>query len=83
MMAMPDQIEEIYQMIMASPFSSSLSSKLDESLSRLRLEDELQQELNDDLHDSVPSLPDRPPVKLVAVPGDNVKKMPTPVANSK
>ena len=83
MMAMPDQIEEIYQMIMAAPFSSSLSSKLDESLSRLRLEDELQQELNDDLHDSVPSLPERPAVKAVAVPADNVKKMPTPIANSK
>jgi hypothetical protein len=80
MMAMPDQIEEIYQMIMASPFSSSLSSKLDESLSRLRLEDELQQELNDDLHDSIPSLPERPPVKLAV---DNVRKMPTPVTNSK
>ena len=80
MMAMPDQIEEIYQMIMAAPFSSSLSSKLDESLSRLRLEDELQQELNDELHDTIPALPERPAVKLAV---DNVRKMPTPVANSK
>jgi hypothetical protein len=84
MMAMPDQIEEIYQMIMAAPFSSSLSSKLDESLSRLRLEDELQQELNDDLHDSIPTLPVRPAV-AAAVPAaaGNVKKMAAPVSGSK
>lgn len=74
MMAMPDQIEEIYQMIMAAPFSSSLSSKLDESLSRLRLEDELQAELDDELHQSIPSLPDRP-LAAPVVAAANVKKM--------
>ncbi len=79
MMAMPDQIEEIYQMIMAAPFSSSISSKLDESLSRLRLEDELEQELNDDLHDNIPSLPERPaPVSVLPV-----RKLPTPLTASK
>jgi hypothetical protein len=61
MLAMPDQIEEIYQMIMAAPFSSGMSSKLGESLSRLRLEDELEQELNDDLHGTVAVLPYREP----------------------
>jgi hypothetical protein len=60
MMAMPDQIEEIYQMIMAAPYSSSISSKLDESLSKLRLQEELEQELGEDLRDTVPSLPERP-----------------------
>jgi hypothetical protein len=60
MMAMPDQIEEIYQMIMAAPYSSSISSKLDESLSKLRLQEELEQELDEDLRDTVPSLPERP-----------------------
>jgi len=82
MMAMPDQIEEIYQMIMAAPFSSSLSSKLDESLSRLRLEDELQAELDDELHDSIPSLPERPPVVAIAPPGAQAKKM-APAGNAK
>jgi len=79
---MPDQIEEIYQMIMAAPFSSSLSSKLDESLSRLRLEDELQQELDDELHQSIPSLPDRP---LAAAPmaAGAAKKMPVAVGSGK
>jgi hypothetical protein len=65
MMAMPDQIEEIYQMIMAAPYSSSISSKLDESLSKLRLQEELEQELDEDLRDTVPSLPERPILRSV------------------
>ena len=65
MMAMPDQIEEIYQMIMSAPYSSSISSKLDESLSKLRLQEELEQELDVDLRDTVPSLPERPILRAV------------------
>ncbi len=68
MMAMPDQIDEIYQMIMAAPYSSSISSKLDESLSKLRLQEELEQELDDDLRDTVPSLHDRPLLRAVPSP---------------
>lgn len=64
MLGMPDQVEEIYQMIMAAPFSFSMNTKLEESLSRLRLEEELELELNDELQDTAAVLPFRE--KLVA-----------------
>jgi hypothetical protein len=59
MLGMPDQVEEIYQMIMAAPFSFSMNTKLEESLSRLRLEEELEYELNDDLQDATTVVPFR------------------------
>jgi len=59
MLGMPDQVEEIYQMIMAAPFSFSMNSKLEESLSRLRLEEELEDELNDDLQQTISVVPFR------------------------
>jgi hypothetical protein len=59
MLGMPDQVEEIYQMIMAAPFSFSMNTKLEESLSRLRLEEELELELNDELQDTAAVLPFR------------------------
>jgi hypothetical protein len=57
MLGMPDQVEEIYQMIMAAPFSFSMNTKLAESLSRLRLEEELELELNDELQGTAAVLP--------------------------
>lgn len=74
MMAMPDQIEEIYQMIMAAPYSTSISSKLDESLSKLRLQEELEQELDEDLRDTVPSLPERPILRAVPNPAPDAAR---------
>lgn len=59
MLGMPDQVEEIYQMIMAAPFSFSLNTKLEESLSRLRLEEELELELNDELQGTAVVVPFR------------------------
>jgi hypothetical protein len=49
MLAMPDKIEEIYQMVLAAPYSSSIGPKLEDSLSRLRLEEALEQELNTEI----------------------------------
>jgi hypothetical protein len=59
MLGMPDQVEEIYQMIMAAPFSFSMNTKLEESLSRLRLEEELELELNDELQGTSAVVPFR------------------------
>jgi len=53
--AMPDKIEEIYQMVIAAPYSKGIGDRLEDSLSRLRLADELEQELSLDLSDTLPS----------------------------
>ena len=53
--AMPDKIEEIYQMIIAAPYSKGIGDRLEDSLSRLRLADELEQELSLNLSDTLPS----------------------------
>ena len=55
MLSMPDKIEEIYQMVLASSFSPTLGGKLEDSLSRLRLEEELEHELSVDLSPSMPA----------------------------
>lgn len=52
LVSLPDQVEEVYQLVVASPYSSSLGSKLGESLSRLELEEEIEQELSDNDLDS-------------------------------
>lgn len=46
LVSLPDQVEEIYQMVVASPYSSVLGSKLGESLSRLQLEEDIELELS-------------------------------------
>jgi hypothetical protein len=53
--AMPDKIEEIYQMVIAAPYSKGMGDRLEDSLSRLRLADELEQELSLNLSDTLPS----------------------------
>jgi hypothetical protein len=52
LVSLPDQVEEIYQMVVASPYSSGLSSKLGESLSRLQLEEDIEIELSENDLDS-------------------------------
>ena len=53
--SMPDKIEEIYQMVIAAPYSKGVGGRLEDSLSRLRLAEELEQELSFDLSDTLPS----------------------------
>lgn len=52
LVSLPDQVEEIYQMVVASPYSSVLGSKLGESLSRLQLEEDIEMELSQNDLDS-------------------------------
>lgn len=54
--AMPDKIEEIYQMVIASPYSIGMGDKLEGSLSRLRIAEELEQELSLDLSTELPDM---------------------------
>lgn len=52
LVSLPDQVEEVYQLVVASPYSSTLGSKLGESLSRLQLEEDIELELSDNDLDS-------------------------------
>ena len=45
--AMPDKMEEVYQLVMAAPYSSDMGGKLEESLSRLRIAEEVAAEFED------------------------------------
>lgn len=52
LVSLPDQVEEIYQIVVASPYSNSLGSKLGESLARLELEEDIELELSQNDLDS-------------------------------
>ncbi|MES2356475.1 MAG: hypothetical protein V4568_19150 [Pseudomonadota bacterium] len=47
LISMPDKIEEVYQLVMASPFSSEMGNKVEESLARLRIAEEVAAEFNE------------------------------------
>lgn len=56
LLAMPDQMDEIYQTIMSSPMSSDVDSALADSIAKLGLEEDLEAELEGALRDSVPAI---------------------------
>lgn len=45
LLAMPDKMEEVYQLVITSPYASDMGDKLEESLSRLRIAEEVSAEL--------------------------------------
>jgi hypothetical protein len=47
LLSMPDKMEEVYQLVIASPYSSEMGSKLEESLARLRIAEEVAAEFED------------------------------------
>lgn len=46
LVSMPDKMEEVYQLVITSPYSSDMGSKLEESLSRLRMAEEVAAEFD-------------------------------------
>ena len=46
LLAMPDKMEEVYQLVITSPYSSDMGGKLEESLSRLRIAEEVAAEFD-------------------------------------
>jgi hypothetical protein len=46
LIAMPDKMEEVYQLVITSPYSSDMGSKLEESLAHLRLAEEVAAEFD-------------------------------------
>lgn len=55
-LAMPDQMEEIYQNIVTSPTADGLGVKLADALESLRLQEDIETELARDLSEAVPGL---------------------------
>ena len=47
LVAMPDKMEEVYQLVITSPYATDMGSKLEDSLSRLRLAEEVAAEFDD------------------------------------
>lgn len=45
LLAMPDKMEEVYQLVITAPYASDMGDKLEESLSRLRIAEEVSAEL--------------------------------------
>ena len=46
LISLPDKMEEVYQLVITSPYSSEMGSKLEESLSRLRIAEEVASEFD-------------------------------------
>lgn len=55
-LSMPDQMEEIYQMIVAAPRSQELGQRLSEAVGNLRLREEIEGEIANDLQEAIPGL---------------------------
>ena len=46
LLSLPDKLEEVYQLVMAAPFSTEMGNKIEESLSRLRIAEEVSAEFD-------------------------------------
>jgi hypothetical protein len=47
LISMPDKMEEVYQLVITSPYSTDMGSKLEDSLARLRIAEEVAAEFDD------------------------------------
>ena len=47
LVSMPDKMEEVYQLVITSPYATDMGSKLEDSLSRLRIAEEVAAEFDD------------------------------------
>lgn len=63
LISLPDKMEEVYQLVITSPYSSEMGSKLEESLSRLRIAEEVASEFD------TPELSDFKPTKASSPSG--------------
>lgn len=63
LISLPDKMEEVYQLVITSPYSSEMGSKLEESLSRLRIAEEVASEFD------TPELSDFKPAKASSPTG--------------
>ncbi len=68
LISMPDKMEEVYQLVISSPYSTDMGSKLEESLSRLRLAEEVAAELESPQSWDTSAPYTRPTAATVAIP---------------
>ncbi len=67
LLAMPDKMEEVYQLVITAPYASDMGDKLEESLSRLRIAEEVRAELESN------EAPPLPPTALAHKAGNALK----------
>lgn len=61
LLAMPDKMEEVYQLVITSPYSTDMGEKLEESLSRLRIAEEVAAEFDNSAAFELNTQPLTPP----------------------
>lgn len=67
LLSMPDKMEEVYQLVITSPYATDMGSKLEDSLARLRIAEEVAAEFDDDDLRAFASTPARtPPASTVS-----------------
>ena len=67
LLAMPDKMEEVYQLVITAPYASDMGDKLEESLSRLRIAEDVRAELESN------EAPPLPPTALAHKAGNALK----------
>jgi Tfp pilus assembly protein PilE len=68
LLAMPDKMEEVYQLVITSPYSTDMGGKLEESLSRLRIAEEVAAEFDSNTAFELTTTPSPPPVESATAP---------------
>lgn len=66
LVSMPDKMEEVYQLVITSPYATDMGSKLEDSLARLRIAEEVAAEFDDDDLTAFASTPSRTPPNSAA-----------------
>ena len=75
LMALPDKMEEVYQLVATAPYSSDLGSQLEASLSRLRIAEEVASEFDTEPFDL------RPPPLRSSQSSQAARPMPQSIKN--
>lgn len=83
MVAMPDKINEIQQMVMAAPYASGMDTRLEDSLSRLRIAEEVAEQIQSELYDELPSMDFSAIVRETAPATTPIKAAPQPTPQAK
>lgn len=69
LISMPDKMEEVYQLVITSPYSTDMGGKLEESLARLRIAEEVAAEFDESPALSAQSF-ELPPIKAAPTAGN-------------
>jgi hypothetical protein len=71
LVSMPDKMEEVYQLVITSPYSTDMGGKLEESLARLRIAEEVAAEFDDS-----PTVPSELSADLTELPPPRISTRP-------